>query len=146
MKRRRVLLAVVVVGLLAAGGASAIALRTITLRPGQCRTVKGVRVCASKPRVVVRTVTVAPSPIGKTFSGNGTKTLEPITLTHGVTAHWTAKPDAYGYNLFSVSSSPSDKTYVSFDNGSNSTSGSSYIPPGTYTLEVIASGAWTLSF
>jgi hypothetical protein len=146
MKRRRVLAAVVLLALLAAGGASALALRTVTLRPGQCKTVKGTRVCASKPRVVVRTITVAPSPIGKTFSGNGTKTLEPITTKNGVMVSWTAKPDAYGYNLFSVSSSPSDKNYVSFDNGNSSTSGSSYIPPGTYTLQVIASGAWTLTF
>jgi hypothetical protein len=106
--------------------------------------VHGTKVCArnGKPR----TVTVAPSPIGQTFSGNGEKTLTPLTLAHGVTVHWTAQPDTYGYNTFSVSSSSSDKTYVTFNNGNSSTSGTSYIPPGTYTFLVLASAAWTLSF
>jgi hypothetical protein len=55
-------------------------------------------------------------------------------------------PDAYGNNLFSVSSSASDTHFVSFDNGNSSTSGSSYIPAGTYTFTVSATGAWRLSF
>jgi hypothetical protein len=40
----------------------------------------------------------------------------------------------------------SDTHYVSFDNGNSTTSGTSYIPAGTYTFGVIASAAWTLSF
>lgn len=142
--KRAALIAVVLVGLIAAGGASAYALRTIWLRPGHCRKVHGTKVCARKVRP--KTVTVAPSPIGQTFSGNGDKTLAPITLAHGVTVHWTSQPDSFGYNLFSVSSSPSDTRYVSFDNGNSSTSGTSYIPAGTYTFDVTASAAWTLSF
>ena len=35
--------------------------------------------------------------------------------------------------------------FVEFDNGSGATSGSSFIPAGTYTFET-ASAAWTLSF
>jgi hypothetical protein len=130
--------------LIAVGGASAYAVRTIWLRPGRCTKVHGTKVCARK--VSPRTVTVAPSPIGQTFSGNGGKTLNPMTLVHGVTVHWTSQPDVYGNNLFSVSSSTSDKNFVSFDNGNSSTSGSSYIPPGTYTFTVSATGAWTVSF
>lgn len=159
MQRRTILLVVGMLALLVAGGASAIALRTIYVRPGHCRTVKGVRVCARKvrPRTVIRTVpstvtrtvtrtvTVAPSPIGKTFSGNGSKTLAPLTLAHGVNVRWTAKPDSYGWNMFSVSGSSSDD-WVSFDNGNKTTSGTSYIPPGTFTFDVTASAAWTLSF
>jgi hypothetical protein len=143
MKRTTFIVAVAL-GLLVAGGASAYALRTIWLQPGHCTKVHGSMVCARK--VKSRTVTVAPSPVGQTFTGNGDKTLNPLTLTHGVTVHWTSDPDGYGNNLFSVSSSPSDKTYVTFDNGNSSTSGSSYIPPGTYTLKVIATGSWTMSF
>lgn len=144
--RRRVLVAVVLLALLAAGGAaSAIALRTITLGPGQCRRVNvRTRVCAAK--AVTRTVTVAPSSTGQTFSGNGTSTLAPMTLSRGVTVRWTAQPDEYGFNLFSVSSNPSDTKYVFFDNGNKATSGSSYVPAGTYTFSVLASGAWTLAF
>lgn len=143
--RRATLVLVVAMALLAAGGASAYALRTIFLSPGHCTKVHGTKVCARslKPR----TVTVAPSSIGQTFSGNGSSTLAPMTIpANGVTVHWTAQPDSYGYNTFSVSSSTGDTRYVSFDNGNNSTSGASFIPIGTYTFQVIASGAWTLSF
>ena len=142
--KRIALLTAVLLALLAAGGASAYALRTIWLRPGHCKKVHGTKVCARKVRP--KTVTVAPSPIGKTFSGNGSSTLNPLTLKHGVTVHWASQPDAYGDNLFSVSSSASDKSYASFDNGNSATSGTSYIPPGTYTFTVSATGAWTISF
>lgn len=142
--RRATLVLVVTMALLAAGGASAYALRTIFLSPGHCTKVHGTKVCARN--VKPRTVTVAPSPVGQTFSGNGSKTLTPVTLSHGVTVHWTSQPDSYGNNLFSVSSSTSDTHYISFDNGNSSTSGTSYIPAGTYTLDVTASGAWTISF
>jgi hypothetical protein len=146
--RRVTLLVVLALALLAAGGASAYALRTIWLRPGHCTKVHGAKVCARKvaPRTVHDTVTVAPSPIGQTFSGNGDETLAPMTLAHGVTVQWTAQPDADGFNSFQVTSSPTDETFVEFDNGDSTTSGSSYIPPGTYTFEVGASAAWTLSF
>jgi hypothetical protein len=134
------------VSLLAAGAAGAAALvKTTFLQPGQCTKVSRTkRVCAKK--VPPKTVTVAPSPIGQTFSGDGSKTLAPMTFTHGVNVSWTAKPDSYGYNYFWVSSDPSDTHYVSFNNGNGSTSGTSYIPPGTYTFDVSASGAWTLKF
>ena len=64
----------------------------------------------------------------------------------GVVVHWTAQPDQLGDNSFLVSSSPDDANFVEFDNGSGATSGSSFIPAGTYTLEVTASAGWTLSF
>lgn len=146
--KRTALIAVVVLGLVAAGGASAYALRTIWLRPGHCAKVHGTRVCARKvkPRTATVTVTVAPSPIGRTFSGNGNQTLAPVTLPHGVTVHWTAQPDADGFNEFSVTSSATDTNFVQFDNGNSTTSGMSYVPPGTYTFDVTASAAWTISF
>jgi hypothetical protein len=133
-----------------AGGASALALRTIYVPSGKCRTVKGVRVCArmgTVTRTVIRTVTVAPAAIGKTFTGNGDKTLAPLTLSRGVNVTWTASPDSYGYNLFSVSgSSSSPSNWTSFDSGNSTRSGTSYVPAGTWTFDVIASGAWTLKF
>jgi hypothetical protein len=141
---RRVLVAAVLLVLLAAGGAaSAIALRTITLRPGRCVRVRQTRICAAR----ARTVTVAPSSIGKSFSGNGSQTLAPLQIPRGVYVHWTAQPDAYGYNLFSVSGSCSNPSnYLFFDSGNSATSGSSYVPAGTCTFQVTASGPWTLSF
>ena len=144
--RRTILLAVLAVALTAAGGASAYALRTVFLKPGHCTKVHGTKVCARdvKPKLV--TVTVAPSPVGQTFSGNGDQTLAPVTLAHGVTVHWTAQPDSDGFNEFEVTSSAGDTTFVQFDNGNGATSGASFIPPGTYTLDVSASAAWTISF
>jgi hypothetical protein len=147
--RRRVLVAVVVMALLAAGGAaSAIALRTITLRPGRCvRVTRTTRVCAARARTVTRTVTVAPSSIGKSFSGNGSKTLLPLKIPRAVYVKWTAQRDAYGYTLFSASASCSNPfNYVFFDSGTNATSGSSYVPAGTCTFQITAGGPWTLSF
>jgi hypothetical protein len=151
--RKGALLVVAMLSLAGAGGASAYALKTIFLAPGHCKKVHGTKVCARKvaPRTVTHTstttVTVAPSPIGKNFSGNGSSTLAPVTIpANGVTVHWTAQPDQFGDNLFDVSSSPSDANFIDFDNGSGATSGSSFIPAGTYTFQVSASATWTLSF
>lgn len=144
--RRTALLTVLAVALLAAGGASAYALRTVFLKPGHCTKVHGTKVCARSVKPKIVTVTVALSPVGQTFSGNGDKTLPPVTLAHGVTVHWTAQPDSDGFNEFDVSSSAGDTTFVEFDNGNSTTSGTSYIPPGTYTLDISASAAWTISF
>ena len=148
--RKGVLLAAAVLALLAAGGASAyVVARTIWLKPGHCRVVQGRKVCARKarPQTVTHTTTVAPSSTGQNFSGNGGSTLPPMTIPpNGVIVHWTAQPDQFGDNSFVVSSSPNDANSVEFDNGSGATSGSSFIPAGTYTFEVLASATWTLSF
>jgi hypothetical protein len=145
--RKTVLLAVVLL-LLGGGAASAYAVRTIFIRPGHCTKVHGTKVCARKvaAHTVTTTVTVGPSPIGETFSGNGDKTLPPLTLSHGVTATWTSKADSDGFNQFEVSSSPDDANFAEFDNGDSSSSGSSFIPAGTYTFQITAGAAWTLSF
>jgi len=111
--------------------------------------VNGRKVCARKatPRTVTHTTTVAPSSTGQAFSGNGGSTLAPMTIPpDGVVVHWTAQPDQFGDNSFVVSSSPDDAISVEFDNGSGATSGSSFVPAGTYTFEVTASATWTLSF
>jgi len=148
--RKGVLLVAAVLALLVAGGASAyVVARTIWLKPGHCRVVNGRKVCARKatPRTVTHTTTVAPSSTGQAFSGNGGSTLAPMTIPpNGVVVHWTAQPDQFGDNSFVVSSSPDDAISVEFDNGSGATSGSSFVPAGTYTFEVTASATWTLSF
>ena len=148
--RKGVLLVAAVLALLVAGGASAyVVARTIWLKPGHCRVVNGRKVCARKatPRTVTHTTTVAPSSTGQAFSGNGGSTLAPMTIPpNGVVVHWTAQPDQFGDNSFVVSSSPDDAVSVEFDNGSGATSGSSFVPAGTYTFEVTASATWTLSF
>lgn len=173
--RKKVLVVAGLAALLFAGVAGAAVLsKTIFLSPGKCKTVHGTRVCAKKvkPHTVTHTrtstvtntvttppvtntvtntqtvtVTVGPSPMGQTFSGNGSETLAPMTVpADGVEVHWTAQPNSYGFNDFMVTSQPSDSHYVEFDNGNSATSGESYIPAGTYTFDVSASAAWTLSF
>ena len=71
--RRTALLAVLAVALLAVGRESAYALRTVFLKPGHCTKVHGTKVCARSVKPKIVTVTVAPSPVGQTFSGNGDK-------------------------------------------------------------------------
>jgi len=142
---RRATLVAVVLLLLAVGSASAYAVRTVFIKPGHCTKAHGTKVCARS--VPPKTLTVGPpSPIGQKFTGNGDKTLAPLTISHGVTVTWTSQPDSEGFNQFAVSSSPDDARFVEFDNGDSSSSGSSYIPPGTYTFEITAGAAWTLSF
>jgi plastocyanin len=145
---RKVLIAAVFVALVCAGGASAYALRTIMLAPGHCKRIGHTKVCAraAKTKTKTLTTTVAVSGIGKTFTGNGDSTLAPLTLTTGDEVHWTAQPDSGGDNSFVVSSDPNDARFVEFDNGSGTTSGSTFIPAGTYTFEVDANATWSLSF
>ncbi|MBV8064392.1 MAG: hypothetical protein JOY73_02585 [Actinobacteria bacterium] len=142
--KRRVILGAAITVLVFAGAAAAYGVSTIYLRPGACTTVGKTKVCARKVAPV--TVTASSPTIGKTFKGNGAETLPPITLAHGDEVHWASKPDSTGFNVFAVDSSPGDTTSVAFDNGDSGISGQSYIPAGTYTLSVTASGVWTLSF
>jgi plastocyanin len=116
------------------------------LSPGHCKRIGHTKVCARAAKTKTVTTTVAVSGIGKTFTGNGDSTLAPLTLTAGDEVHWTAQPDSDGNNFFVVTSSSDDANFVEFDNGDGATSGSTFIPAGTYTFEVDANATWTLSF
>ncbi len=140
------LIAAIFVALVCAGGASAYALRTIMLSPGHCKRIGHTKVCAKQAKTKTVTTTVAVSGIGKTFSGNGDSTLAPLTLTTGDEIHWTAQPDSGGDNFFDVTSASDDANFVQFDNGDGATSGSTFIPAGTYMFTVDASATWSLSF
>lgn len=145
--------------LLLAGGATAavLATRTITLKPGHCRLVsKHLRVCASRAsspgdktvtsvKTTTDTVTVAPSPVGQTFSGAGNSTLATFTLSHEATLSWTESQPDSGGDCFEVDDQ--DGNDLS-DNSLDCTvgSGSTTLQPGTYTLSVIADAPWTISF
>jgi hypothetical protein len=159
--KRKALLVAAIAALVFAGAASAYAVaKTVTLAPGHCKTIHHTKVCAGKAKsktvtrnvtsTVTKTVTVSPSPIGKTVSGGGDETLAPITIpANGDTVTWTSQPfnDGVGdtYNVFGVSCGDQD-----FDNGGSldgTTSGSSFLPGGTYTCQVNADdGGWTISF
>lgn len=143
---RKGLLVATVVALVCAGGASAYALHTIMLSPGHCKRIGHTKVCAKRVKTKTVTTTVGVAGIGKTFTGNGDSTLAPLTLTTGDEVHWTAQPDSDGDNFFDVTSSSDDANFVEFDNGDGATSGSTFIPAGTYTFSVGASATWSLSF
>ena len=140
------LIAAIFVALVCAGGASAYALRTIMLSPGHCKRIGHTKVCAKRVKTKTVTTTVGVAGIGKTFTGNGDSTLAPLTLVTGDEVHWTAQPDSDGDNFFDVTSSSDDANFVEFDNGDGATSGSPFIPAGTYTFSVGASATWSLSF
>jgi len=154
MKRKAIIAAAVVV-LTFAGIATAAALtRTVHLAVGQCVTIKKAaeKVCAPKAIVrtvtapaVTQTVTVSPSPVGQTITGNGGETLPPMTLAAGVELHWTAQPDQFGNNFFAVTGAV-DGNGHDYDFDSQAGSGQSYLGPGTYTLSIGANGPWTISF
>jgi hypothetical protein len=97
--------------------------------------VHGTKVCARRVKPVTRTinatVTVAPSSTGQKFSGNGNSTLTPLTIpADGVVVPWTAQPDQFGDNSFSVLSSPNDVNFLEFDNGATGRAGRSSFPAG----------------
>jgi hypothetical protein len=135
------LVIVLMAALVFVGAASAYAVRTIYLKPGHCTTVAKTRVCAREVKPTVKTITVSPSPLGKTFSGSGQQTLAPFTLAKGAMLHWTITNDRYGLGL-----SIYDTANGVVISSGNATSGQSYLKPGTYTLDINAQGDWTISF
>ena len=155
----RHLLTAAALTLLLAGGAAAavLATRTITLKPGHCRSVsRHLRICAASAgkhaattvtdvRTTTETVTVAPSPVGKTFSGAGSSTLASFTLSHEATLSWTESQPDSGGDCFEVDDQNGNDLS---DNSLDCTvgSGSTTLQPGTYTLSVIADAPWTISF
>lgn len=154
-KRIGIIAAAVALGIVGAASAHALAgQHQINLESGHCKVIRqtkgkvhrlGKRLFRVKGAVIkVKICAVAPSPMGKTFSGNGTETLAPITVPKGgVEVSWTSQPDSYGLNSFSVNDSGFK---INFDNGNGATSGKSFVPAGTYTITITATGSWTLSF
>lgn len=155
----RHLLTTAALGLLLAGGATAavLATRTITLKPGHCRSVShSLRVCAAaggakgaktvtSVKTTTETITVAPSPVGKTFGGAGNSTLATFTLSHEATLSWTESQPDSGGDCFEVD----DQTGSDLaDNGLDCSvgAGTTTLQPGTYTLSVVADAPWTISF
>lgn len=162
-------------GLLAlatAGTASAVVLaRHVTLKAGQCTTVKQVRVCAAKgvtvrqppititqpaitvtsPAVTVTvttTTTSTPPPSGgskvvKDFSGNGEQTEAPFTTTVGETLSWTYE-NTNGDFPTGMFINDDSQLEVLVDGDGQTTSGSTYLKPGEHTFHVITVGNWTI--
>ena len=118
---------------LAAAGEDA---KTVTVTtPGKTRTVTNVR---TKVKTVQAAAAPAPSSpaASKRFSGNGGKTLPPITIDEPSTLKWTN--DGGIFQLFDGGFNVSVN--------SQGRSGETYIDPGTYKFDVNAMGNWTIEF
>jgi hypothetical protein len=110
--------------------------KTVTVTtPGKTRTVTRTKVKTVKSAAEA-TPAADSSSASKRFSGNGGKTLPPITIDEPSTLKWTN--DGGIFQLFD------DGFNVSVN--SQGHSGETYIDPGTYKFDVNAMGNWTIEF
>lgn len=147
-----------VVGLIlgaAAGGSSSDKTKTTTVTvaaggkasPPAAKTVTVTTPAKTDTKTVTRTVTKTVKAAssgsagggtsggsGKTFTGNGGKTIAPFT-TDGGTLKWTNDGDIF--QVFDIDNA--------FTINSQSHSGETYMEAGTYTLDVNALGNWTIT-
>lgn len=129
-----------VIGAGAAGSAGEKATTETKTQTVAARAVTTTRTVRPKTRTVTKTVTrtasVASSPSGggRSFSGNGGKTLPKFTVSQYSTLKWTNDGD-----IFMVSD---DNFDVSVN--SQGHSGETSVPPGSYRLDVNAMGNWTI--
>jgi hypothetical protein len=138
--KKTIVILVAAVGLAGAGTAAASLMGTVTLRGGQSTKIGHTTVkCKAKTVTVTQTVTVtapAPTPPPPTnFNGNGGETLAPFTIAHAATLSWT---DDGGY--FGIYDQNGNVLV-----NSQGSSGSTYLQPGSYTLEINAIGNWTIT-
>jgi hypothetical protein len=87
--------------------------------------------------------TTAPtgSPITKDYSGNGDLTEPPFTTSVGETLSWTW---VNGNGDFPTGMFINDDGQSKVLVDSQATSGSTYLAPGTHTLDIITIGTWTI--
>jgi hypothetical protein len=98
----------------------------------------------TRTETVTRTVQAAqkrpppPPPASRPqrFSGNGGKTMPPITLSKDSTLIWTA--DGGIFQIFE------DELGVPVN--SQASRGDTFVPAGTYTFQINAVGNWTIQF
>ncbi len=84
----------------------------------------------------VTTTEPAPEPKATdTFEGNGSQKLPPLEVKEPSTLKWT--DDGGNFNLSTDDGS--------LDVSSEGESGESYVEPGTYKIDVIANGNWTIT-
>jgi hypothetical protein len=119
----------------ASGGGSTTAAPTVTETVTQTTVetvtnTKTVRAARPKPPPPPRAASV------RRFSGNGGKTLPPMTLTNDKTLVWTATGGIF--QIFE------DNLGVPVN--SQASHGETFVPAGTYTFQVNAIGDWTIEF
>jgi hypothetical protein len=118
----------------AAAGGNA---QTVTITtPTKTRTVTKVQTKVKTVKAAAKPPAADPPSASKSFSGNGGKTLPPVTIEEPSTLKWTN--DGALFQLF-------DSGFGVSVN-SQAHSGETYVDPGTYKLDVNAVGNWTIEF
>lgn len=142
--------AVIIIVAAAAGGSSESSTKTVTVSAdartvtveGDAPPVKTVTVTKTKVRTV-KTEAPATSDVadtsssssgGRSFSGNGGRTLKPFTIDEASTLKWTNDGDIF--QVFDIDSGVAINA--------SSSKGDTYLEPGTYKLDVNAIGNWTI--
>lgn len=111
-----------------------------------------VTITLSPPTVTVTVSTPSPTPTTPSgsgsrvildFSGNGDLTEAPFTTAVGETLSWTWQNTN---GDFPTGMSINDASQLDFlvDADGSTTSGSTYLSPGTHTLEIVTVGNWTI--
>jgi hypothetical protein len=127
--------------------------KTIKL-PGKTYTITDTQTVTAPTKTVTVTVTTGGStpppptttttnstPVVKDFAGNGDQYLDPFTTTVGEHLYWTWQNTNGDYptGMFI-----SDTDSIPVNGDGNTTSGSTYLAPGTHSLHVITVGNWTI--
>ncbi len=87
----------------------------------------------TKPKTVTKTTKAKPRSSARRFSGNGGKTLPPVTVYRDSTLSWAN--DGAIFQIYTDTGVPVN---------SQSHSGNTFLAAGTYTLQVNAVGNWTI--
>jgi len=151
--RRELIIAAAFLALLCSGTASAFALRTIMLSPGQCTKVHGTKVCARKPaaHTVIQTITqtVTITPVTENYSGKGNMVEPAISTQIPEQLCWTSTwPDG------AIINDPNGDFFLSDDAPGGSVlvpqtqagSGCITLNPGNHELHIIDNdtASWTV--
>ncbi len=93
--------------------------------------------------VPLGSITSGAASAGRNFSGNGDKTIAPFTTTAGETLSWVWQNTNGSSPTGMAIDDASQSSFVVNSDGST-THGSTYLPPGKHTLQIITVGNWTI--
>ena len=95
----------------------------------------------TETQTVTETVKAQPKPpsSGRTFTGNGTKTIPPVVVRSGGNLRWRCPGNEYGFSM-------NDEDFE-FSVTSEANSGNTFLSPRTYRgVEISGFCDWTVTF
>jgi len=123
-------------------------LQTVT-QPAQTVTQTVVQTVTAPPVTVTVTTPGGTSgggggaPVTEDYSGNGDQTEAPFTTSVGETLSWTWQ-NTNGDSPTGMFINDDSADQVLVDSDGNTTAGSTYLPAGTHTLDIVTIGNWTV--